>query len=179
MKKTKLIITAVLLIGSISLGTITYNHLKETVETKHEMKYIEERIPDDFEVQSIDGDLVKLSDFKDGKPIVINFWSHRCSPCVQEMPTFQGLYDEYKNDVHFLLISTYGDISSTEEFVSSYQYTAPIFHDIRREASKSLGVPSLPTTYIIDQNFKVVRGGKGIVTYPMVKTVLDELLTTD
>ena len=40
-------------------------------------------------------------------------------------------------------------------------------------------VSLLPTTYIIDQNFKVVRGGKGIVTYPMVKTVLDELLTTD
>ena len=157
-------------------GYYLYEHLKVSVSTKNEMKYTEVVQATDFQVQTMDGQTVRLSDFKDGKPIVINFWSHKCSPCVQEMPTFQGLYEEYKDKVHFLLINTYSDTAASNEFITSYQYTFSVYHDVNREARKSLYVPSLPTTYIIDQNFNVVRGGKGVVTYPMVKEVLDELL---
>lgn len=179
MKKIKLVITAIVFVGSIFLGTLLYNHLKESVETKHEMKYTEVVEAKDFEVQTIDGQMVKLSDFKDGKPIVINFWSHKCSPCVQEMPTFEGLYDEYKDQVHFLMINTFNDISASNTFIDTYHYSFPVYHDVNRKARKSLYVPSLPTTYIIDQNFNVVRGGKGVVTYPMVTEVLNELLKAD
>ena len=174
--KTKLMITSILMIVLLVGGYYLYEHLKLSVATKNEMKYTEVVAANDFEVQAVNGDLVKLSDFKDGKPIVINFWSYRCSPCVQEMPTFQGLYEEYKDQVHFLMINTFSDTSASDKFVDSYHYTFPVYHDINRQARKSIYVPSLPTTYIIDQNFNVVRGGKGVVTYPMVKEVLDELL---
>lgn len=174
--KTKLIITSILMIVLLVGGYYLYEHLKVSVATKNEMKYTEVVEAKDFEVQTEDGQMVNLSDFKDGKPIVINFWSHKCSPCVQEMPTFEGLYDEYKHQVHFLMINTFSDISASNKFIDTYQYNFPVYHDVNRKARKSLYVPSLPTTYIIDQNFNVVRGGKGVVTYPMVKEVLDGLL---
>jgi len=174
--KTKMILTAVLLVGILICGTLLYQHLKTSVETKNEMKYTEVVEATDFEVEDISGNMMKLSSLKDGKPIVINFWSCKCSPCVQEMPTFQGLYDKYKDDVHFVMINTLKDNIAAEIFVDEYQYTFPIYHDSQKQARKALYVPSLPTTYIIDQNFNVIRGGKGIVTYPMVAEVLDELL---
>lgn len=174
--KTKLIITSILMFILLVGGYYLYEHLKVSVATKNEMKYTEVVEAKDFEVQTVDGQMVNLSDFKDGKPIVINFWSHKCSPCVQEMPTFEGLYSEYKDQVHFLMINTFSDISASNTFIDTYHYSFPVYHDVNRKARKSLYVPSLPTTYIIDQNFNVVRGGKGVVTYPMVKEVLDELL---
>ena len=89
--KTKLIITSILMIVLLVGGYYLYEHLKVSVATKNEMKYTEVVEAKDFEVQTVDGQMVNLSDFKDGKPIVINFWSHKCSPCVQEMPDFQRL----------------------------------------------------------------------------------------
>ena len=34
----------------------------------------------DFELQSLDGKTVRLSDFR-GKAVLLNFWATRCQPC--------------------------------------------------------------------------------------------------
>ena len=41
----------------------------------------------DFTVTDVDGNNVKLSDFK-GKPVVLNFWATWCYYCKLEMPDF-------------------------------------------------------------------------------------------
>ena len=163
---------ALVLFGSYFL----YQHLKTSVETKTELKYTEVQEATDFEIIDKDGNTVYLSDFKDGKPIIINFWSSKCSPCVQEMPVFQTLYEEYKDQVHFVMINVLSDTNAAQSFIDSYQYTFPIYHDTKGSARKAISVPSLPTTYIIDENFQIVRGGNGVVTYPMMIEALNQLL---
>ena len=42
----------------------------------------------------------------DDKTYVVNFWATWCKPCVEELPAFEKLYDEYKNkNVEVLLVS--------------------------------------------------------------------------
>lgn len=42
----------------------------------------------------------------DDKIYVVNFWATWCKPCVEELPAFEQLYDNYKdNDVEVLLVS--------------------------------------------------------------------------
>ena len=48
----------------------------------------------DFELRTIKGDIVKLSDLK-GKVILLNFWGTWCGPCLQEIPDFNRLYSKY------------------------------------------------------------------------------------
>mgnify|MGYP002512586036 CR=1 FL=1 len=57
----------------------------------------------DFTVYDIDGNPVKLSDFR-GRPIVLNFWASDCYYCVQEMPDFQNAYEKYGDEVVFLMV---------------------------------------------------------------------------
>lgn len=64
----------------------------------------------DFQLTALDGSTVRLRDFR-GKPVLINFWSTWCAPCIREMPglvaTAQavgsdavvlGISAEYKNE---------------------------------------------------------------------------------
>jgi thiol-disulfide isomerase/thioredoxin len=42
---------------------------------------------------------------KDSKTHVVNFWATWCAPCVKELPFFEQLHKNYKEDVEVLLIS--------------------------------------------------------------------------
>ncbi len=48
----------------------------------------------DFTLKNLDGEDVKLSDFK-GKVIILDFWATWCPPCVKEIPHFNELAGEY------------------------------------------------------------------------------------
>ena len=42
----------------------------------------------------------------DGRIHVVNFWATWCAPCVRELPAFELLYKNYKDEgVHVLLVS--------------------------------------------------------------------------
>ncbi len=51
----------------------------------------------DFELTTLDGNRVKLSDYR-GKAVLLNFWATWCSPCKVEMPWFVDMQKHYGND---------------------------------------------------------------------------------
>jgi len=42
----------------------------------------------DFSLKDLDGNTVKLSDYR-GKIVFLNFWASWCGPCTSEMPEFE------------------------------------------------------------------------------------------
>ena len=49
----------------------------------------------DFTLRTLDGQEVKLSDFK-GQPVIVNFWATWCGPCRIEMPHLQAAYTSHQ-----------------------------------------------------------------------------------
>ena len=45
----------------------------------------------DIEMTSDDGEIVRLADFADGEPLLVNLWASWCAPCVKELPTLVEL----------------------------------------------------------------------------------------
>jgi len=52
--------------------------------------------------RTLDGSVLTLEDLE-GKVVLVNAWATWCPPCVIEMPGFQRVYDDYK-DQGFLVL---------------------------------------------------------------------------
>ncbi|SFQ13227.1 TlpA disulfide reductase family protein [Caldicoprobacter faecalis] len=123
---------------------------------------------EDFEAEDLNGNKVKLSDYK-GKIIFLNFWATWCPPCRAEMPHMEEFYEEYKDeDVVVLAVSSTSvelrggtDDKAAEKkvrsFIQEHGYTFPVLLDRDDEAWKIYYRSVVPANYIIDK--------EGIVRY--------------
>ena len=71
----------------------------------------------DFTAETLDGQTVKLSDYRGKNPVWVNFWASWCAPCKQEMPAMEELYQQYKDKG--LVILGY-DVAEPKETVDSF-----------------------------------------------------------
>lgn len=114
---------------------------------------IEVPLAPDFTVEDLDGNTVKLSDYR-GAPVVLNFWASWCGPCKAEMPHFQKLKDEYEGQVVFLMINLTDGSRETKEtalaFIEEGGYDFNVLFDTKGEAAYSYRISSIPTTYFIN-----------------------------
>jgi thiol-disulfide isomerase/thioredoxin len=103
------------------------------------------------------GKSYKLSDFK-GKVIFLNFWATWCPPCRKELPDIQNLYKKYKDNKGFVILA----VSLKENpvriklFKEKNNYEIPFFYDEIGLLGQTYGVMAIPTTFIIDKNFKII-----------------------
>jgi thiol-disulfide isomerase/thioredoxin len=125
---------------------------------------IEAEMAPDFTVYTADGAPVKLSDMK-GKPVVLNFWASWCPPCKSEMPDFDEICKEYDGKVTFMMVNLTDGVQETVEsarnFIHMMEYSFPVYYDTSMEASNVYGIQSIPTTFFIDAEGKLIAFANG------------------
>lgn len=108
----------------------------------------------DFELTTVDGEVVKLSDYS-GKIVLINVWATWCGPCKIEIPSFIRLMKKYA-DSGFVIIGTSADArlsrQQLKQFADKMGINYPIGLIIESNSARAVfsDVRSIPTTYIID-----------------------------
>jgi peroxiredoxin len=112
-----------------------------------------------FTLQTLDGEIVRLSDFK-GKVVILDFWASWCHACKQAAPVLEKIYQKYK-DRDFMMIGISMDSGfSAEEnvltFVKEHNKTYPVLWNDKK-TGKAYKVIKVPTTYILDKNHIVVE----------------------
>ena len=161
--KLKLALTAILLVIILAGGVFLYNKISN-VEVKFDNRdKIQSKKPmPEAVVYTENDEELNLSSLK-GKPMVINFWTTWCGYCKDEMPTFEKVYNEYKDKVEFILIDVLDNSEETKENGIKYRndmnLTMPIYFDRGHTVIAKFGAPGFPTTYFIDKegNINKVR----------------------
>jgi thiol-disulfide isomerase/thioredoxin len=121
------------------------------------------QVAPDFELQSLDGKTVKLSDFH-GKAVLLNFWATWCGPCKIEMPWFVELQKEY-GPQGFQIVGVAMDDASPEEiakFAKQMDVNYPVLLGKEAVGQSYGGVGVLPTTFFIDRDGKLVAREFGL-----------------
>lgn len=191
MEKTlKLLILVVLFIGLIAGAGLLYTVLEDSVDTNMLATQPSDtqstdptadttepgNAAPDFTVVDRDGNSYRLSDFQ-GKPVVLNFWASWCGPCKSEMPDFQEAYEQYGDEIHFLMVNlTDGaqeTLDSASSFIDKQGYTFPVYYDTSIGAAMAYGVSSIPVTYFIDANGDLVAYCRGALDAATLQKGID------
>lgn len=112
-----------------------------------------ENLAHDFELQTLDGKRIHLTDLK-GKKVLLNFWASWCGPCEKEMPHMQKVYEKMKGEnVEIVAVNvTSSEINEkvVHDFVKKHGLTFPIPMDVKGEVSFLYEAVSIPTSYFLD-----------------------------
>lgn len=129
----------------------------------------------DFELELMNGETVKLSDFR-GEKVMLNFWATWCPPCRAEMPDMQKFHEN--KDVTILavdLFETESKIEHVEEFIDDYGVTFKVLLDKDSVVSTKYGIQPIPTTYMIDSNGIIQNMAFGALNYELMVQELDKM----
>ena len=140
-------------------------------------------IPNNFSVDLFNSDetyTYKYDSF-DGKIKIINFWATWCGPCVHELPYFNEIQANYKDEVEIIAIADSNETSKdVQDYIDKYFNTFNILfaHDNDGNAVfKQLGgVNSLPHTVILNQSNVCTFTKTGSMTYEAIESEITKLL---
>lgn len=128
----------------------------------------------DFELQTVDGRTVRLSDSA-GKVRLVDFWATWCAPCRAEIPMLNELHESYGDDGLVILGISDEESDVVGEFVEEYgvRYTSLVGG---LDVSEEYGVLGLPTAYLIDSEGRIVESFTGEKPARILKEKIRALL---
>ena len=122
------------------------------------------KVAPDFELTSLDGKRVKLSDYR-GKAVLLNFWATWCSPCKVEMPWFVDLQKKYGTDGLVILGIAMDDTETPKiaQFASEMGVNYPVLLGTDQVSEAYGNVQFLPTSFYINREGKIIAKGAGLL----------------
>lgn len=119
----------------------------------------------DFILSDINGSQVSLTSLK-GKVVMLEFWATWCPPCKEAVPELNTVYEKYRGRGFVLLGVSVDKGEDNRAAVSAYVRRHSITYPVLLADSSTNGaysVTSIPTSFIIDKDGKVVNKHIGFV----------------
>lgn len=120
----------------------------------------------DFTIKDLEGNRIAMETLR-GKVIFLNLWATWCGPCRMEMPGIQALYDKVDKDkIIFVMLSIDRDEDKDKivRYLKKNAYTFKAYQP-SGALTAQLTIPSIPTTFIISPDGKVVKKEVGAQDY--------------
>ena len=128
-----------------------------------------------WELKGLNNSVINLSDYK-GQVVFVNLWATWCPPCIAEMPSIQELYNDYKNEIVFLMVSD-ENTETIERFLKKHNYDFEIHQPISKSPDQLI-TNSIPRTFLIDKkgNILIDKSGAANWNSNKVRETIDNLL---
>ena len=134
----------------------------------------------DFRVTTLAGAPVTPDSLR-GKVVLLNFWATWCPPCRVEMPGFQDVYDEHRDD-GFVVLGVSTDRAGRDpvrEFLQENGITYPVAMANGEIVNAYGGARVLPTSFLIDREGRIRHEVRGYFTEVALRQAVRRLLDED
>ena len=116
----------------------------------------------ELELNDPSGKALKLSHLR-GKVVLLDFWASWCGPCRKENPNVVKLYNQYKSKGFEILgVSLDTDKEKWKNAIEQDGLTWKHISDLggwRSSAASLYGVSSIPATFLLDKEGKLIAKG--------------------
>ena len=106
-----------------------------------------------------------LLDDKPASYFIINFWASWCAPCIKEMKSLNSLQKKIPS-MRVITISQDKSLDLAKNFFKKNKHEAlEKYFDKDKKVLSRFSLRGLPTTFIIDKDYKVFAKVEGIIEW--------------
>lgn len=110
----------------------------------------------EFQLSSLDGEPVKLSDYVGTNVVVLDFWATWCPPCRRGLPVVSRIaLEKASSGVVFFAVNQGEDDRKVRKFMEEHRLEFAVLMDRDQEVAKEYGVQGIPQTVIIGRDGKI------------------------
>ena len=126
----------------------------------------------DFSLDCYDGSVFHLAETR-GKVTFINRWATWCTPCREELPYFNELYQAHNGDIAMIVVHPSLVVDDPEEALNGLGFTMPFATDTEDDTVKTIvgGTGTLPQTIVLDRKGEVIYNSAGSVTPELLEAL--------
>ncbi len=97
-----------------------------------------------------------------GKVVLLDFWASWCGPCKESFPVMEDLHKKYADKgLIILAVNVDEKAEAMQDFLKEHPATFTIMHDATKKLVGLANISSMPTSFVLGQDGKVVAVHKG------------------
>jgi len=129
-------------------------------------------IAPDFTGTTLDGETIRLSDFR-GKIVLLNDFASWCGPCIAETPHLVDLYNAEGDDIVFIGLNIEETESNVANYRDEFNVPYPLVLNQDGKLTEIYRPIGLPTSWFIDPDGVIRYVHAGPMTTPMLEEALN------
>jgi peroxiredoxin len=112
----------------------------------------------DFKLENMKGKQVKLSDFLEKGPVILDFWATWCEPCKKELPALSKVQDMYNDSITVITVSCDKprNKNKAKAYIKAQKLNVVNLFDTKKDVQKLFNVTNIPRTLIIAPDSTII-----------------------
>jgi len=97
-----------------------------------------------------------------GKVVLLDFWASWCGPCKESFPVMEELHKKYADKgLVILAVNVDETAEAMKDFLKDHAATFTIVHDATKKLVGTASISSMPSSFVLGTDGKVVAVHKG------------------